>query len=325
MEFGQVRLTHGLLLGPMAGFTDRAMRQICRECGAEMTVSEMVSAKAIVYRDRKTASLAYVDPEDSPCAIQIFGSDPATMAEAAERLCAGLVTGRSPDMIDINMGCPMRKITSNGEGGALLADPKKIEQIVSAVARAVPVPVSVKLRTGLSAASVNITETARAAEAGGAAFLSVHGRTVAQQYSGTADRSAIAAAKSAVSVPVVGNGDVTDAASALAMRQETGCDGIMVARGAVGNPFVFGAIRDALEGREPRMPSVEERIALALRHLSLALTYKGERAIPELRGQLGGYLAGLRGAAALRRRLHVCLTEAEVREVLLQAAECMPE
>lgn len=320
MQIGQISLQHGLVLAPMAGYTDRAMRALCRRAGAELTVTEMVSAKAVCYRDRKTASLARLEADEYPCALQIFGADPAFMAEAAAQLSAGIAGGAVPAMIDINMGCPMRKIISNGEGGALMESPALIERIVRAVRAATPLPVTVKLRAGKDAASLNAAECARAAEAGGAAAVAVHGRTVAQLYTGRSDPAAILSVKEAVKIPVIGNGDITGAAEALWLKDRTGCDGIMIARGAVGNPFVFAEIVAALEKKPYAAPTVAQRLDAALAHLHLACADKGERiAVPQLRKQLGVYFHGMRGAAELRRRISRIETESELAELLCLA------
>ena len=320
MQIGELVLKHGLFLAPMAGYTDYAMRAVCRKEGAEVVVTEMISAKAVCFGDKKTASLARITAEEQPCALQIFGSDPAYMAEAAKRIYEGLGDSEKPAIFDINMGCPMRKIITNGEGGALMEHPRKIEAIVSAVKKAVPVPVSVKIRAGKDEAHLNAAECAKAAEAGGAAFVAVHGRTVAQLYTGLSDPRAILCVKEAVQIPVVGNGDIVDGASALHLKEQTGCDGIMVARGAVGNPFLFKEITAALEGRDYTAPTMAQRLDAALRHLSLACKEKGERiAVPQLRKQMGVYFHGMRGAAELRRRISQTETEESMAQLLICA------
>ena len=319
MQIGNLKLAHGLFLAPMAGYTDYAMRALCREQGAEVTVTEMISAKAVCFGDRKTASLARITRDEYPCALQIFGSDPAYMAEAARRIYAGLGDSEKPAILDINMGCPMRKIVTNGEGGALMENPALIERIVREVAKAIPIPVSVKIRAGKDSAHINAAECAKAAEAGGAAFVAVHGRTVAQLYTGTSDPRAILSVKEAVKIPVVGNGDVTNGESARRLKERTGCDGIMVARGAVGNPFLFAEIIAALEGKPYIAPSMAKKLEVALSHLSLACKEKGERiAVPQLRKQMGVYFHGMRGAAELRRRI----SQTETEEAMAQQLIC---
>ncbi len=313
-------LRHGLFLGPMAGYTDYGMREISKRFGAEYLVTEMVSAKAVLHNDKKTAALAYVPKSQSPCAIQIFGSDPAVMAEAAVRLSEGVGGGCAPAAMDINMGCPVPKVFGNGEGSALMASPSLIFEIVSAVKRAVSLPVTVKLRAGIDEKSINAPECAKAAEAAGAALIAVHGRTRKQMYMGLADREIIRAVKESVSVPVIANGDIYTAEDALSMLRQTGADGVMVARGAVGNPFIFREIAAALEGKPCQAPTVAERIDAALTQLSLSIENKGEAlAVVEGRKQIAAYLKGQRGAAALRGKIHTASTFAEMKEALTEA------
>lgn len=301
LAFGDVRLKHGLMLAPLAGYTDYAMRRVCRLHGAEYEVSEMVSSRALCYHDAKTPLLARVGKEELPMAVQIFGSEPDFMAEAAKMVASGMGGGEVPSAIDINMGCPVKKIVSAGDGSALMKDAKKVYEIVCAVSKAVSLPVTVKIRAGWDAQHKNAVEIARAAEAGGAALIAVHGRTRSEMYSGCADLSVIAAVKRALSVPVIGNGDIRSAADALRMREETECDGIMIGRGAVGNPFLFEEIAAAFEGREYCAPTVKERIETALFQLRLAIEDKGEAVgVNESRKQFCEYLHGLRGATAVR-------------------------
>lgn len=317
IQIGAVRLPLGLFLAPMAGYTDRAMRQICREMGAEFTVTEMVSAKALCYGDRKSAPLARLLPQELPAAVQLFGSEPDILAEAARKIADGETGGAIPTAIDLNFGCPVRKITGNGEGSALMKDPRQICRIVTAVVSAVSLPVTVKLRAGWDDTQKNAAECARAAVEGGCSAVFLHGRTRDMMYSGHADRSVIREVCRAVPVPVIGNGDIRDAASARRMLDETGCAGLMVGRGAVGNPFVFREITAALLGLPYSPPTVSERIVLALRQLTLSVSDKGEKmAIPESRKQIAAYISGIRGAAALRNRINTAGTEAEIREVL---------
>ena len=312
LTFGTIHLPYGLFLAPLAGYTDMAMRRVCRSFGAEYTVSEMVSAKALCYHDKKTSLLARVEACDLPSAVQIFGSEPASMAEAARMVAEGMAGGVPPSAIDINMGCPVKKIVSAGDGSALMKSPALVYDIVSAVTAAVSLPVTVKIRAGWDDAHKNAVEVAKAAEAGGASLIAVHGRTKAQMYSGKADLSIIADVKKALQVPVVGNGDIASAADALRMREETGCDGLMIGRGAVGNPFLFAEIRAALDGRDYTPPTPHERVETALYQLRLACEEKGERvAVTESRKQFADYLHGLRGASAVRGRINAALTYAE--------------
>ena len=320
LKIGSITLPHGLVLGPMAGFSDRAMRLMCRSFGADLTVSEMVSAKAVRYRDKKTALLARIGEDELPCALQLFGSDPGDLAEAARVMAEGIPGYARPSLIDINMGCPMKKIVSSGDGGALMKDPKRIEAIVRAVTGAVTLPVTVKIRAGWDDDHRNAPDCARAAEAGGAAAVAVHGRTVKQVYGGLSDPDILRQVKEAVSIPVIGNGDITSAEAALSLLRRTGCDGLMIARGAVGNPFLFAEVAAALDGRPYTPPDFPEVIATALCQLRLACEDKGERlALPEARKQIAAYLHGRRGAAEFRRRINSAATYAEAEEILSDA------
>ena len=311
MKIGSLTLKHGLFLGPMAGYTDYGMREVCKRLGAEYLVTEMVSAKAVLHNDKKTCSLAYFPESQSPCAIQIFGSIPAVMAEAAVRLSEGAGGGSAPAAIDINMGCPVPKIFGN---------PSLIFDIVSAVRKAIRIPVTVKIRAGIDEKRRNAAECAKAAEAAGAALIAVHGRTRTQMYSGLADREIIKNVKNSVQIPVIANGDIYSATDALAMKNETGADGLMIARGAIGNPFLFSEIAAALEGRTYAPPSLSERIETALLQLSLSISQKGEAlAVVEGRKQISAYLKGYRGAASLRARIHTASTFAEMQDALTEA------
>ena len=305
IRLGNLILNHGLILAPLAGYTDYAMRYLCRREGAELTVSEMVSSRALCYGDKKTPSLACIRPEEAPCAVQIFGSEPHFMAEAAKIVACGMAGGVAPAAIDINMGCPVKKIVSAGDGCALMKDPSLVFDIVKAVVGATSLPVTVKIRAGWDEAHKNAVEVAKAAEAAGASLVAVHGRTRTQMYSGKADYAVIAAVKDALSVPVVGNGDVCSAADALRLKRETGCDGVMIGRGAVGNPFLFAEIRAALAGEEYIPPSPRERMKTALLQVRLAIEVQGEEcAVLASRKQFADYAGGLRGAAALRAAAH---------------------
>ena len=323
MKLGNIELKHGLMLAPMAGFTDRAMRCICRSFGAELSVTEMVSAKAVTYGDKKTVRLAGIREDEGRVALQIFGSEPSVMAEAAARLAPGCGEGFVPPVaIDINMGCPVPKIFSNGEGRALMRSPSLIFDIVSAVKSAVCLPVTVKIRAGVDSAHINAVECALAAEEGGADMITVHGRTRVQMYAGVANRKIIADVKNSVHIPVVANGDIVDAESAKAMLAETGADGIAIGRGAVGNPFVFREILDALEGGRTRELDLGERVEVALMQLRIAAKDKGERiAVPEARKQIALYLRAFHGAAAIRAKINQAETYSEVENILRSAQE----
>ena len=314
LRFGKVTLPHGLMLAPMAGVTDASFRVLCRRAGAEYTVSEMVSAKALCFEQRskrvqaaRTAQLTVITAEEAPMAIQLFGSEPDYMREAARLLECGEYLGAEglrPDAIDINMGCPVPKVVGNGEGSALMKDPARAAEIVSAVKQAVSLPVTVKIRAGWDESSKNAPEFAKRLEAAGADLIAVHGRTRQQFYAPSSDNAVIAAVKRAVSVPVVGNGDLFAAEDVLRMYEETGCDGVMIARGAMGNPFLFTETVCALEGKDYQRPTDEARLALALEHAADMVARKGERVgLAEARKHMLWYCKGLRGAAPAREAL----------------------
>lgn len=310
---------HNIFLAPMAGYTDRAMRLVCHKYGCEHAVSEMVSAKAVSFGDKKTFALAKILPDEGPVSVQIFGSDPDIMAAAAHTL-ANPDEGVRPVAIDINMGCPVHKIFSNGEGSALMRDPDLIYRITKAVSGAIDLPTTVKIRAGINAQSINAIECARAAEEGGASLITIHGRTREQMYGGLADHEIIKNVKSALQIPLIANGDIVDFTSAISMLRDTGADGIAIGRGAVGNPFIFSEIISALEGKDYVEPTLEERIDTALLQLRTAIDEKGERAaIPEARKQIALYLRSFRGAARIRAEINRALTYTEVEAALKSA------
>ena len=329
VKFGSIILPHGLALAPLAGVSDRAFRRVCRACGADFTVSEMVSAKALCYEQRKkdtgnrsvSGHLASVMRDELPMAVQIFGSEPDFMAEAARMIEANAYIGCEsevpPSAIDINMGCPVKKVTGNGEGSALLKNPQLIGEIVTAVVKAVSIPVTVKIRAGWDSTSINAPEVARIIEASGASMLTVHARTREQMYEPGVDRSVITAVKKAVSIPVLGNGDIYTAADALSMMEETGCDGVMIARGAMGNPWVFSEICAALDGRDYTPPPVAEKFEVALTQVREMITEKGERVgVAEAKKHLSWYCHGMEGAAAARSRLMQATSYDELAAIL---------
>lgn len=304
-----------LFLAPMAGFTDCAYREICKDFGCDVTESEMVSAKGFHYGNEKTRELIYISEKEKPAVVQLFGHEPGILAEAAEIIQENL--GDRLLALDINMGCPAPKITGNGDGSTLMRDPLLVESVVRAVADSVAVPVAVKIRKGIHEGQENAVEIAMAAEAGGASWITVHGRTADQMYRGKADLESIASVKSRVSVPVVGNGDITDADSALRMIRETGCDGLMIGRGALGNPWIFREIRASIRGTEYQGPGLEEKVRIALRHAEQTVAYKGERGVIELRKHIFYYFRALPGATEIRRRLQTASTLQELRHLLL--------
>ena len=328
LKIGNIEFHHGLVLAPMAGVTDRTFRTICKEYGAEYTVSEMVCAKSLCYEQKArkkefstTAELATVLSGDGPMAIQIFGSEPSFMAEAASMLAEGAykncISTEAPLAIDINMGCPVRKITSNGEGSALMKNPELAGQIVRATVDAVKLPVTVKIRAGWDDDSKNAVELSKILEANGASAICVHARTREQLYRPGIDIDIISRVKKAVSVPVIGNGDIYSASDAINMLNITGCDGIMVGRGAMGNPWIFKEILCALDGGEYIAPTQEEKISLALRQLSQMIEAKGERVgIAEGKKHIAWYLSGMNGAASARNRVMSALTFEEIKSIL---------
>ncbi len=310
MKIGTISIPRTAALAPMAGVADRAFRELCRDYGSAVSVGEMVSAKGLCYGDRKSGELLVLGEAERPGAVQLFGDDPDILAEAARRALAW-----RPDWIDLNMGCPAPKITGSGAGSALMKDPEKAGRIVRAVADAVPLPVTVKFRKGWDAAHVNAVEFARICEANGAAALTVHGRTREQMYQPGADWDIIRAVKAAVAIPVIGNGDVTDAESAAAMYAATGCDLVMVGRAALGRPWVFRQIERYLaDGTLLPDPPLEERMAVLLRHAELAIRYKGEgTAMREIRRHAFAYMKGVRGGADFRRRAGLVSSLEELR------------
>lgn len=319
MKIGNIHIPHGLMLAPMAGYTDRAMRMITKKFGAEYSVTEMVSAKATTFGDKKTFDLARILPDEGSVAVQIFGSEPEIMAAAAARL-SNPTDGVRPVAIDVNMGCPVNKIFSNGEGSALMSSPELIERIVSAIKTATDLPVTVKLRLGISRDRINATECADAAIRGGAAAICMHGRTRADMYGGRADREALARVRESVTtVPFIANGDITSADEALDMLNITKADGLAIGRGAVGNPFIFAEIIAAMDKKRYTPPTLDEKIEAALTQLRLAVKEKGEaRAIPEARKQIALYLRGFRGAAMTRADINRAITFAEVESALMR-------
>ena len=336
LKIGNIELKHGIMLAPMAGATDHAFRTVCKSFGAEYLVSEMVCAKALCYEQKikksitaspsKTAPLAAIREGELPMAVQIFGSEPSFMSEAAKMIAENSYRGTTslftPTAIDINMGCPVPKVVSNGEGSALLKNPDLAAEIVEAVVKAVDIPVTVKIRIGWDKNSINAVEMAKRLEAAGAALICVHGRTREQQYAPYADWTQIAAVKKAVNIPVIGNGDIFTPDDALKMINETECDGIMIGRGALGNPWIFENTVGLFEGRPIREISQNEVIDVALSHLGLMIEDKGERAgVAESRKHLGWYMKGLRGAAELRNRINTAATLEELTELLLTLKE----
>lgn len=289
-----------VLLAPMAGITDRAYREVCGELGADLVYTEMVSAKALCYGDRKTRDLLENGESQTPYGIQIFGSEPEVIGEAVNKL-----NHRDHTLLDINLGCPAPKVVKNGDGAALMKTPERAKKVIEAAVKASTKPVTVKIRKGWDRDDINYMAVAHIAREAGAEMLTIHGRTREEFYSGTADWEAIRRVKKALDIPVVGNGDVFSGADAKALLEETGVDAVMVGRGVRGNPFIFSEIKRVLEGKTPSEPGGEDLQDVILRHLEKAVTYKGEHtAVKEMRKHLGWYVKGRRHAAALKREIN---------------------
>ncbi len=301
LKIGSVELPNPVILAPMAGVSDLPFRLLCREQGAGLVCMEMVSAKAIAYHNKNTEKLMETREQERPVSLQLFGSEPDLMAEIAAQ-----IEERPFDILDINMGCPVPKIVGNGEGSALMKNPRLIEEIITKVSRAIKKPLTVKFRKGFDDDHVNAVEIAKIAEVSGAAAVAIHGRTREQYYSGKADWEIIRQVKEAVSIPVIGNGDVDSPEKARALLDATGCDGVMIGRAARGNPWIFHRVSEYLKtGKLPDKPSREEIKAMMLRHARMQVEHKGDyTGIREMRKHISWYTTGLPGSAKLRGRIN---------------------
>lgn len=311
LKIGSLTLENNLLLAPMAGITNLPMRLLAREYGASLCFTEMVSVNGLVREGKKTFELLRSTPADRPLGIQLFGDDPEIMAEGAR-----LVEGHG-DLIDINMGCPVRKVVGAGAGSALLQEPEKVRAILRCVRRATTLPLTIKIRTGWGASDRSFLEITRIAEGEGCDAVTLHPRSRAQMFEGKADWSRIAELKEGVRIPVIGSGDLFTAADVAAMLDDTGCDGVMIARGGLGNPWIFRDAIAVLSGREPIPPSPAERLSVALRHMELFISFAGEGvALLEMRKQLSWYVRGVPGAARFRTLINTLTGRAELEDAL---------
>lgn len=318
LNIGNIKIKGNLVLGPMAGVTDLPFRLLCKEQGADLIYTEMVSAKGIQFNNKNTECLLVVREEERPVSLQLFGADPYIMSETAKR-----IEHRNFDILDINMGCPVPKVVNNGEGSALMKEPKLVGEIVRAVSSAISKPLTVKIRKGFNDTTVNAVEIAKIAEDNGAAAIAVHGRTREQYYSGKADWSIIKAVKEAVSIPVIGNGDVFTPEDTIRLVEETGCDGIMIARGVRGNPWLFNQIKEYQRtGVIPEKPTLEEAIKMMLKHTKMSIEYKGEYVgIREMRKHVAWYTTGYPMATKIRHRVNEVTDYNELEDLLNEYLE----
>ncbi len=311
MRIGNIELDNNVFLAPMAGITDRPFRILCKEQGCGLTYTEMVSAKGLHYDSKKTENLLYIQPADRPVAVQLFGSDPGILAQEAAKLWED-----GADIIDINMGCPTPKIVKNGDGAALMKKPRLVAEIIRRMSQAIKIPLTVKIRKGWDRNSVNAVEIARIARESGAAAIAVHGRTREQMYGGSADWDVIAQIKKDLDIPVIGNGDIFTPGDAVCMLERTGCDAVMIGRGARGNPWIFSrTLKLISQGENAPHPDIRQVLRMIERHTDLSIDQKGEKlALREMRKHVGWYLKGFRNAGAIRKEAN----RAETREQLFQ-------
>lgn len=319
MEIGNVKLQNNIFLAPMAGVTDRAYRIICKEMGAGLVFTEMVSSKGLYYEDEKTKELTSIAEKERPVAIQIFGSDPSIMSEVVKKY----INPRDDiDILDINMGCPAPKIVKNGDGAALLKNPSLIKKILKEVVKASTKPVTIKIRTGWDINNINGMEIAKIAEEEGVSAITVHGRTRDMFYSGKANWEYIGEIKNSVNIPVIGNGDIFEPIDAINMMEYTGCDGVAIGRGAMGNPWIFKRINLLIEGKDDVKPSNIDRINMAIKHLNMVCDIKGEKTgIREMRKHIAWYLKGMRDSNKIKNVINSVESKQEIEKILLDYAQ----
>jgi len=319
MNIGNIELESNIFLAPMAGVTDLAYRIICKEMGAGLVVSEMISSKGLYYKDQGSKRLMETDERERPMALQIFGSDPQIMANVVK---TDLNQREDIDIIDINMGCPAPKIVKNGDGSSLMKDPKLVKNILSQVLKVSEKPITIKIRMGWDAENINGVEIAKIAEEIGVSAITVHGRTKDMFYSGEADWEYIAKVKESVSIPVIGNGDVFQAKDGIELLKQTKCDAIAIGRGAMGNPWLFKRIKQLLNGEKEEAPRAEEIIYLAIRHLDMACSIKGEKkGTKEMRKHIAWYIKGIENSNEIKNRINKLDNKAQIKAVLLNYLE----
>ena len=315
MKIGNIDLQNNIFLAPMAGVTDKAYRIICKEMGAGLVVTEMISSKGLYYKDKKTGNLTDVDSDERPVALQIFGSDPYIMGEIVEKY---INPRQDLDILDINMGCPAPKIVKNGDGAALLKNPSLIKNILREIVKVSNKPVTLKIRMGWDRDSINGVEIGKIAEEEGVSAITIHGRTRDMFYSGKADWDFIKKLKESINIPVIGNGDIFEPLDAINMMKYTGCDGVAIGRGAMGNPWIFNRIKLIMEGKKDIKPSYNEIIHIAIRHLKLLCYIKGEKVgVKEMRKHISWYLKGVKGSNKIKNQINAIVNKDEMEKILV--------